>query len=87
MQDIEVANYDEMQGSIWKRYQCPYCPIRKISKSNLDDHIRTHTGERPFTCVVCGQTFKRRAHMRDHALNKHNIVLEKGKPGRPVNKK
>ena len=50
-------------------HQCPHCPYStKYGASSLRQHIRTHTGEKPYSCEECGQRFQRSssraAHMR-----------------------
>ena len=50
-------------------HQCPHCPYStKYGASSLRQHIRTHTGEKPYSCEDCGQRFthssNRAAHMR-----------------------
>ncbi|XP_018653326.1 putative zinc finger protein [Schistosoma mansoni] len=44
------------------------CEMSFYSRFNQMEHIRTHTGERPFTCPEphCNSTFKRRRDLRDH---------------------
>lgn len=34
-------------------FSCQYCGKGSKSKANLDQHIRIHTGVRPYSCNVC----------------------------------
>lgn len=45
---------------------CPICGKPFATKHNLNQHIRVHSGERPFICPVCGKGFKQKAHMQKH---------------------
>ncbi len=37
--------------------QCSYCQRRFSRKYNLKQHIKTHTKEKPFQCVICLKRF------------------------------
>jgi len=42
------------------------CTWRFSRSDELSRHERTHTGQRPFTCGVCGRAFSRSDHLRTH---------------------
>lgn len=45
---------------------CEFCKKTFERKDAFKDHIRSHTGEKPFTCGVCGKSFSRSFVMRKH---------------------
>ncbi|XP_028411215.1 zinc finger protein 551-like [Dendronephthya gigantea] len=49
-----------------KRFQCPHCEKSFGKSSHLRDHIRTHTGDRPYRCEYCDKAFTQYSNLRTH---------------------
>ena len=46
---------------------CPVCGLLINSKRfNFKQHLKIHTGEKPFTCNICNRSFRQKAHMVKH---------------------
>ena len=45
---------------------CSRCGKRFRSRSEIEQHINTHTGAKPFKCTVCSRGFANRANHRTH---------------------
>lgn len=45
---------------------CPYCNYQSFVKSNLDKHIKTHSGERPYACPYCPFRAIQRTNLNSH---------------------
>uniref|UniRef100_UPI0035900434 uncharacterized protein isoform X1 n=1 Tax=Myxine glutinosa TaxID=7769 RepID=UPI0035900434 len=55
------------QGFHHRKHKCTYCPYTCNFKRRLYEHLRVHTGERPFKCSVCEKGFARSTELRMHA--------------------
>jgi KRAB domain-containing zinc finger protein len=45
---------------------CHFCDRSFSSKQAMENHERTHTGEKPFRCDKCGNVFRQITHLRNH---------------------
>lgn len=51
-----------------KKYPCDHCEKKYKSKVNLQNHLRTHTGERPFPCAICERRFYNKTDLTRHLM-------------------
>ncbi|XP_014810330.1 PREDICTED: zinc finger and BTB domain-containing protein 46-like [Calidris pugnax] len=58
---------------IRKKFKCPYCSFSAMHQCILKRHMRSHTGERPYPCEICGKKFTRREHMKRHTLVREGV--------------
>ncbi|ODN00800.1 putative zinc finger protein [Orchesella cincta] len=50
---------------------CPECGLKIRDKSRLIEHLRGHTGERPFQCFQCDKSYTRKDVLKTHMIKMH----------------
>ena len=64
--------YDLLAQSQTRFYQCAECEYTTYILSNLELHVRTHTGEKPYSCSVCQKKFRTSSHLKRHRVTHFN---------------
>ncbi|CAH4033327.1 unnamed protein product [Pieris brassicae] len=62
-----------------KTEMCQICGQMFGCKKILGEHIMRHTGERPLSCEICGNTFRQKASLYTHKRLVHKILFPKKK--------
>uniref|UniRef100_UPI00358E8170 zinc finger protein 234-like n=1 Tax=Myxine glutinosa TaxID=7769 RepID=UPI00358E8170 len=57
------------EDSLPLKYKCSVCDKGFLTKSNLNTHMRIHTGECPYKCSICDKDF-----IYKQSLNRHRIT-------------
>ena len=77
LRDHEIRNHGR-KGEIFK---CEFegCVKDFTNPALLRNHMRTHTDERPFSCLYCNCNFKAKFHMENHS-KRHTKTEGKWRP-------
>ncbi|XP_046746139.1 zinc finger protein 341-like [Diprion similis] len=63
---------EEAGGGQNLKYKCSYCEKQFSKKFYWQQHVRSHTGEKPYQCVVCGRAFAQKSNVKKH-MSSHKV--------------
>ncbi|XP_015262608.1 PREDICTED: zinc finger protein 408 [Gekko japonicus] len=63
---IHRKTHQEPNASSAAACQCVICGRQLANPGSLRNHMRLHTGERPYTCPYCPKSFRQQGNLRGH---------------------
>ncbi|CAL4122410.1 unnamed protein product [Meganyctiphanes norvegica] len=66
-------------------FQCTFCSYSAKTASLLQKHVRIHTGEKPFHCVLCPYKAAQKENLKAHMMRIHQKPSVSGSPAQQHN--
>ena len=79
LQDLNQHLAEAHEDSEARALKCTTCSRWLSTRLKLQNHMRTHTGERPFTCKFCPKSFPSANSMYGHQKDSHKEEYEQNK--------
>ena len=70
----DFPSFDQHGIHVHHSYVCEYCGKVFTAKPNRERHVRYHTGEKPYRCELCAESYFRGDDLKYHRTAKHGDI-------------
>lgn len=67
-----IPSLKKDKGESNNKPECSFCGKKFKKPFSVLQHERTHTGEKPFQCIICGRAFSQKVNVRKHMI-RHKV--------------
>lgn len=72
---LSIRDQQQMDDQVLRRFKCEQCGKAFKFKHHLKEHIRIHSGEKPFECTNCRKRFSHSGSYSSHMTSKKCLIL------------
>ncbi|XP_006818764.1 uncharacterized protein LOC102809338, partial [Saccoglossus kowalevskii] len=66
VKEEQISENESKKESIHRDFRCDQCEYSAVSATQLSQHQRCHTGDRPYICDICGFAFTQKGNLTRH---------------------
>ncbi|XP_031165666.1 zinc finger protein 770-like isoform X1 [Sander lucioperca] len=75
---LQSQELSSSRSKMTLNHQCPKCLKTFCTPSKLQRHFLIHTGQKPYSCMICLKAFRQKVHLKSHLSTANKCSLSVG---------